>query len=508
MAQRAVLALDQGTTNTKALLVGEDGSILASASRPTGVSYPREGWAEQPAEAIWASSAEVLKQVAAKAGGREIAALGISNQRESVVIWDAETGEPLGPCVIWQCLRSAPLVADIRSRGHAERVREESGLPLDPMLSAGKLRWLLDHVPDAMRRIEAGTLRAGTVDSWLVWNLTGGAVHATDQGNASRTQLVSLAGGDWSETLCELFGIPRAILPEVLASDSRFGVVAPGIQGVPAGVPIRAVMGDSHAALYAHGIDRPGRAKVTLGTGSSMMSPSPGLTLSNHGLASTVAWSSGGRTTFALEGNIAVSGHAAAFAAGLLGCGDAEALTGLAMSVADNGGVSFVPALAGLSAPHHDANARGMISGLSLSTRPGHVARATLEAIALQINDVLKAMDRDLGERLAEISVDGAASRSDVLMQLLADITGRPVIRPEITELSALGAARMAATAAGIVMPRGAGENDTRFQPEMAGEKRDGLIRQWAAAIERTRMAPRPRRPNGHPRKNDHHRAG
>lgn len=486
MARRAIVALDQGTTNTKAILVDEDGVILASASRPTGVSYPREGWAEQSAEDIWSSSVAVLGDVIAQANGQEIAALGITNQRESVILWDAETGLPLGPCVIWQCLRSAPLCAELRAAGHAATIHAISGLKLDPLFSAGKLRWLIDNAPDAPMALAKGTLRAGTVDSWLLWKLTGGAIHATDCSNASRTQLLSLEAVQWSDELCVLFGVPRAVLPEVRASDSGFGETVQGIAGVPAGLPIRAMLGDSHAALFGHGIDRPGSLKATLGTGSSLMSPTSSPRISHRGLSGTIAWSEKGDVTYALEGNIAVSGHAAAFATELLGLDGQEALTALARTVPDSGQVVFVPALAGLGAPHHDARARGLICGMSLSTKPAHVARAALEAIALQIDDVLVAMEADLGEPIAEILVDGNAARNDMLIQLLADLTARSLLRPAQSELSALGAARMAAHGSDFelrVVDDAVGT--TSFKPSMPAAMRQAIRERWAAAIRR-----------------------
>lgn len=488
MAGRAILALDQGTTNTKALLVGEEGEILAAASRPTGVSYPREGWAEQSALAIWTTSAKVIAEVVAQAAGYEIVALGISNQRESVVAWDSETGQPLGPCVIWQCLRSAPLCAELRRSGHADEVRETSGLELNPAFSAGKLRWLIDNATGARECLIEGRLRAGTVDSWLLWKLTGGKVHATDHSNASRTQLLNLKTGVWSERLCQLFEVPSAILPQVLPSDALFGkTIGEGI-GIPAGVPIHACLGDSHAALYGHGIEGPGALKVTLGTGSSLMSPTAEARPSTHGLSSTIAWSANGRLTYAMEGNIAVSGHAAAFVAEMLGLGDADQLTRLAKTVADSGGVTFVPALAGLAPPHHDETARGLICGMNLATRPAHVARATLEAIVLQIVDLVGAMEKDLGHPLTEVHVDGTAARSDFLMQLLADISAKAVVRPTRTELSALGVARLAGGKMGITFPPECGEG-ARFLPAVTDAQRDIIRTRWSSAVARTATA-------------------
>jgi glycerol kinase len=483
MGDRVILAIDQGTTNTKALLVRDDGTVLLSRSRAMRVDYPQAGWAEQSASDIWEAVAGLIAELEAAAPHAEVQALAIANQRETVVLWEADTGQPLGPAVIWQCQRSAGRCAALRAAGHEAMVIERSGLGLDPLFPAAKIAWLLDSIPDGRTRAERGELRCGTIDSWLLWNLTGGVVHATDHGNAARTQLFNLATLAWDPELARLFDVPLAILPAIKSSDSLFGTVASGLTALQEGTPIHAMMGDSHAALFAHGITAPGRVKATIGTGSSLMTATEGRVRSSHGLSSTIAWRRGDKAQHALEGNISVSGHAAAFATALLGLADEAALSDLAASVPDSGGVVFVPALGGLGAPHWCAEARGTISGMSLATTSAHVARATLEAIALQIGDVLAALEADLGTELAELSVDGGAARNALLMQLLADLSGHDIVSPAIAEASALGAARMAREALGIDASPAQPAGGHRFTPVLPADRREAAVKRWQAAI-------------------------
>lgn len=479
MTRPAILALDSGTTNTKAMLIALDGEILSSGSVANAVSHPQPGWAEQSGEAILASADAAIRHAIARAPDADIRAIGISNQRESALIWDAQTGAALGPCILWQCRRTAPFCAALRDAGHGERVEQLSGLGLDPLFSAGKWRWLIDHVDGG------ADLRGGTVDSWLLWHMTGGAVHATDASNASRTQLLDLDDGDWDEELLGLFGVPRAILPRVMASDALFGHTAGGFGGLPEGVAIHAMMGDSHAALFGHAITARGRVKVTLGTGSSLMCPTGARARSAHGLSGTIAWRRGGETVYALEGNITVSGHSAAFGAQLLGLGGAQELADLAATVRDSDGVYVVPALAGLGAPHWQEDARGIICGLSLGSRPAHVAYAVLEGIAHQICDLVAAIEADLGEDLQAICVDGTAARNDHLLQMLADLSGRAVERPSQTDLSALGAAMMAAAGAGLPLSDTLIAKEHHFAPAMAGDARIASREGWRKAVAR-----------------------
>ena len=500
-----VLAIDQGTTNTKALLFGPDGAVLASASCPVALAHPRPGWAEQSPAELWQSAQSAAMACLAEHGAAGGVTIAVTNQRESVLLWDRATGEPVGPCVSWQCRRSADRIDALR-RPEVERlVAERTGLGLDPLFPAAKLGWLLDELPGARTRAERGALCAGTVDSWLLFKLTGGAVHATDHGNASRTQLLDIHRLCWDEELLDLFGIPARLLPDLRPSDACYGATAVA-SGLPPGLPVHAVVADSHAALYGHGARGPGPVKATFGTGSSLLTLTDGPRMSAHGLSQTVAWTAGGRTEYALEGNITVSGQAASFVAGMLGLLGAEALAELARSVPDSGGVVFVPALAGLGAPHWDDRARGLVAGLTLASTPAHLARATLEAIAHQVADVLDALDEDVGRPAAMLRVDGGASGSDTLMQLVAGLTGREVERGSVAELSAFGAACMAGVASGAwdeaaLLPLCRAWTG-RITPAMAEDVRDRLREAWHGAVSLARQGSarsptRPRCPAG-----------
>ncbi len=480
-----VLAIDQGTTNTKALLIDAQGSIVARGSRPMTVTHPKAGWAEQSANEIWRSVEEAIGECLAARPERP-AAIGISNQRESVLLWDRESGEPLTPCVIWQCRRSADRLKPLR-RPEVERlIAERTGLGIDPLFPAAKIAWLIENTPGLRAGVASGRVRAGTVDSWLLFKLTGGKTHATDYSNASRTQLFDIHRLAWDRGLSDIFKAPIEIMPEAKPSDSLFGHTAQN-SAIPADVPILAVMGDSHAALFGHGIRTPGAVKATYGTGSSLMTLVERVLLSHNGLSTTIAWGAEGKITYALEGNISVSGHAASFAATLLGLKDETALTLLAQSVSDSDGVYFVPALVGLGAPHWRDEARGIIAGMSLSTKPAHVARATFEAIALQISDVFSAMEADLSAPLERLFADGGAARNDFLMQIQADVLQRPVRRSGVAELSAIGVGVMAGVGAGLwTNAEGRSRFDAEadvFSPSGVGESRRRLLAGWRAAI-------------------------
>jgi glycerol kinase len=482
MTDPLVLAIDQGTTNTKSLLIDRRGTVVASAARAMTVDHPHQGWAEQSATAIWQAVAEVIADLTP---GREIAAVAISNQRETVILWDARTGTPLAPAISWQCQRTAERCAALRAAGYSDLVARASGLGIDPMFGATKIAWLLDAVPDARRRAEAGELRAGTVDSWLLWKITGGAVHATDHSNASRTQLLDLHKGAWSDDLCRIFEIPRSVLPDVRSSNSLFGHSAPHVTSLPAGIPIHAIMGDSHAAMFAQA-QRGADAKVTIGTGSSVMALRQDAPQRLDGLSGTIAWSRHGHIHYADEGNIIASGQAAAFAVRLLGVADEEALTALAQSVPDSGSVVFVPALSGLGAPHWDPQARGLICNMTSETRPAQVARATLEAIAHQIADVVDAAREGPGREISELAVDGGASRNALLLQMLADLTGCTILPSSAREASALGVATMAWQALGaddiapdVSMPP--------VRPRIDAAGRAPVRREWRNAVAASR---------------------
>ena len=478
-----VLAIDQGTTNTKALVVDEGGTVRASASMPTQSHYPHPGWAEQSAEGIWNATRAAIDTVVAEVGADDIAGVAISNQRETIIAWESRSGVPAGPAILWQDSRTANTCDALIAAGHGEKVRDLTGLDISPMFPAAKLGWLLENDMDVRALAEAGHLRVGTVDAWLLWNLTGGTSFATDHSIASRTQLFDTGTLAWSEWLADLFGVPLSVLPEPRASDARFGETAAGVTSLPVGIPIHAMMGDSHAALYGHGVRAPGAVKATYGTGSSLMTLTPQRLASHHGLSGTVGWTDRHGTAYALEGNIIVSAQAAAFMATLLGIGDAAALSELAQTVDSANGVTFVPALSGLGAPHWNDRATGTISGMTHGTRPAHLARATFEAIAMQIADVFDAMQADIANPLVSLRADGGAAANPFLMQLQADLIGCPVDCAEVKEIGALGVAAMAFSALGVSpqLP----VDVKRFSPRMP-ERDVRLIRDlWRTAVSR-----------------------
>ncbi len=488
-----ILAIDQGTTSTKALLVSSTGQVLAEASQAVAISYPRPGWVEQDALDIWRSVCTAVSDcLAAGPAGGAPTALAITNQRESVVAWERESGRPAGPVVGWQCRRAAEFCQGLHERGLAETIHRHTGLQLDPMFSAGKARWLLDHISDGRRRAERGKLCLGTIDSWLLWNLSGGAVHACDMSNASRTQLFNLRTLSWDSEMAAIYGLPIEALPAVRPSGYLFGdSVAVG--GVAAGTPIAALIGDSHAALYGHAGFRPGSIKATYGTGSSLMTLVREPRLSSQGLSTTIAWAREA-PVYALEGNIPVTGAAVQWLQQLLGQPDAAAVDRLAGTVADTAGAYFVPAFVGLGAPHWQDEARGLITGLTRGTGAPHLARATLEAIAYQVRDVYDAMQAESDMPLGVLLADGGATQSDLLMQFQADILGQAVVRSRSEQgggldVSALGAAYLAGLTVGVwasedelaALPR----PEDRFEPHFAPERRQSLYNGWRQAVAR-----------------------
>jgi glycerol kinase len=490
MSPGCILAIDQGTTNTKVLLVDAAGAIVARASCPLDVRHPQPGWVEQDPEEIWSSvirGIDLCLGAGSKAG---LAAIAVSNQRETVVLWDRATGETLGPAVVWQCHRSAPFCQELAARGVEPLVRGRTGLTIDPMFSAAKARWLLEHTPDAAPRAARGELCVGTVDSWLLWKLTGGSVHACDVTNAARTQLFNIHALEWDTELADLFGVPLSVLPEVKPSGGVFGETVAS-STLPAGVPIAAMIGDSHAALFGHAAFGAGVVKATYGTGSSLMAPTSTAIESHHGLSTTIAWAreSLADVTYALEGNIYATGAAVAWLADVLD-GSVEDVERWASQVSDSAGVHFVPALVGLGAPHWNGAARGLISGLTTATRPAHLARATLESIAFQVHDLLEALGKDLDRDPRCLLADGGASRNDLLMQIQADLAGVPVVRSASADLSALGAAWLAGLATGqwsseqeleSLVPTG-----ERFEPRISPAERKSRIAGWQRAIAAT----------------------
>jgi glycerol kinase len=490
-----ILAIDQGTTNTKVLLVDADGVVVAQAARPLTQRYPHPAWVEQDASAIWQSVRDAIDECLGAVTDPQLAAIAITNQRESVTLWERSSGRPLGPVIVWQCRRTADFCAELRARGLAPWLAERTGLAIDPLFSASKMRWLLDHLEDGPRRAERGELCLGTIDSWLLWNLTGGTVHACDLTNASRTQLLDIHTLSWSQELLDVFGVPQAALPDVRASSADFGSSV-SIGRLPAGIPIMSMIGDSHAALFGQAGFVPGIVKATYGTGSSLMTPTPAPVLSQHGLSTTVAWAlDRERVTYALEGNIAVTGAAVQWLGELLGLASpAKEVAELAERVDDAGGIYLVPALVGLGAPYWNDAARGLISGLTRGSTAAHLARATIEAIAYQVRDVFDVMQAEAGLDLTMLLADGGASRNDMLMQFQADIIGRPILRSASAEASPLGAAYLAGLAVGIwravdeisQLPR----PRERFEPRMAGSDRAALYTGWQTAVARATLDP------------------
>lgn len=483
-----ILAIDQGTTNTKAILVDAAGQVTARASKALRVAYPQPSWVEQDARAIWQSVVQCAAEVLATAPSTPLA-LGISNQRESVVLWERTTGEPLAPCVIWQCQRGNALVQTLKQPGVAEDVHRRTGLELDPMFSASKLRWLLDNTPGAQQRAAAGDLCLGTIDSWLLFKLTGGRVHACDMTNASRTLLFNLHTLDWDEELLALFGIPRQALPNVQPSTGVVGHTAPE-STLPASIPIAGLIGDSHAALVGHAGFAPGAVKATYGTGSSVMTPIATPILSQRGLSTTIAWSQPGEVTYALEGNIYATGATIGWLGKLMGWEDAAAtVTELAAACPDSEGVYLAPAFVGLGAPWWNANARGMIHGLTLGSGAPQLARAALESIAFQIYDVFAAVQEEAGIALTVLHADGGASANALLMQFQADLVQCPVLASTSTDVSALGAAYLAGLGVGVwSSPEALGalhRGEQRYAPSMAEPRRSALLAGWRDTLAR-----------------------
>lgn len=490
---RTILAIDEGTTNVKALLVDARGEVIAQAARALAQHYPQPAWVEQDADAIWQSVREAIDECLAAVAEPQVAAIAITNQRESVMLWERDSGRPLGPVVVWQCRRTVDFCAELRARNLASLLAERTGLAINPLFSASKMRWLLDHVEDGRRRAERGELCLGTMDSWLLWNLSGGAVHACDLTNASRTQLLDIHTLHWSDELLQLFGVPRAALPDVRPSSAHFGTSV-AIDHLPAGIPITSMIGDSHAALFGQAGFVPGTVKATYGTGSSLMTPTPAPVLSQHGLSTTVAWAlDRERVTYALEGNIPVTGAAVQWLGEFFGLANpTEDVAALAEQVEDAGGLYLVPALVGLGAPYWNDTARGLISGLTHGSTVAHLARATIEAIAYQVRDVFDVMQTEAGMELKVLLADGGASRNAMLMQFQADIIGRPILRSASADASALGAAYLAGLAVGIwqtldeigALPR----PREQFEPSMAAAERATHYAGWQTAVVRTML--------------------
>jgi glycerol kinase len=495
MATGYVLALDQGTTGTTVLVLDHDGVVRGRAYAEFTQHYPRPGWVEHDASEIRTVSLGVAEAALADAGVRaaELAALGITNQRETTLLWDRASGEPAGRAIVWQDRRTAGIVDELRARGVEETVRAKTGLVLDPYFSGTKVRWLLDNTPGLRERAERGEILFGTIDSWLLWKLTGGEVHATDQTNASRTLLYDIHRLRWDAEMLDLFGVPEALLPEVHPSAHVYGHTDPGAF-LGASVPIAGIAGDQHAALFGQACYGRGDVKGTYGTGSFvLMNTGAEPVESRAGLLTTLAWGLEGEPpAYALEGSIFVTGAAVQWLRDGLGiverASDTEAL---ARSLEGNEGVYFVPALAGLGAPHWDPYARGTLLGLTRGSGPAHIARAALEGIAYQTRDVLEVMRRDSGVSVPELRADGGATANGFLMQFQADILGVPVAVPEVAETTALGAAFLAGLATGYWGSSGElaerWRPGARHEPRMGETEREALYARWLEAVERAR---------------------
>lgn len=488
-----LLALDQGTTSSRAIIFDEHGKIHAVAHRETQIVTPHSGWVEQNAQEIWSSQIAVVQQAIASARllPKDIKALGLTNQRETSVVWDKKTGEPLAPAIIWQDRRAATWCNSLSEQQLQEKINRITGLCIDPYFSAGKIVWLLNHVPGLRQKAERGEVAFGTIDSWLIWNLTQGAEHIIEVSNASRTMLMDLPSQQWSDELLTLFNIPPSILPKIIASDSYVATTAKGLLG--AEIPITGILGDQQSALFGQSCFEAGMAKNTYGTGCFMLfNTGNQIQYSQNQLLSTLAWQCQDQTQFALEGSVFMAGAIVQWLRDGLGIiQNSNEVERLACKVDDTDGVVLVPAFTGLGAPHWDPDARAMLSGMSRGTNKAHIARAALEAIAFQVSDVLSAMQSDIAQPLKELRVDGGASQNDTLMQFQADILNVPVLRPKLLESTAWGAAAMAGLRAGVFHSLSDIEQswqlDKAFEPAMSEDQRQYHLHKWNNALKRAR---------------------
>ena len=493
--QRAqyILALDQGTTSSRAILFDRAGTIRGIAQKALTPLFPQPGWVEQDANEMWSSQAAVMTEVLARAGlsSTDVIALGITNQRETTIVWDRETGQPIYPAIVWQDRRTTPLCTTLKQQGLETFFRDKTGLVIDPYFSGTKIRWILDNIPNARPRAEAGRLAFGTVDSWLVWKLTQGKKHITDVTNASRTLLFNIRTGEWDRELLEALDIPRQLLPEVHSSSEVYAETSTDL--LATAVPIGGIAGDQHAALFGQMCTTPGMVKNTYGTGCFMlMQTGESPVASRNNLLTTAAWCVDNRTQYALEGSVFIAGAVVQWLRDGLGIitSSSEVET-LAASVPGTDGVYLVPAFSGLGAPHWDPYARGALLGLTRGSTAAHIARAALESIAYQSMDVLTAMEADAGIRLTQLRVDGGATVNNLLMQFQADILGVPVVRPKIAETTALGAAYLAGLAVGYWKDPDEiatqWQIDHVFEPALSQERREELRAGWTKALDRAK---------------------
>lgn len=489
MNEKLILALDQGTTSSRAILFNHSGEIKYVSQKDFRQIFPTPGWVEHDPNEIWSSQISVAAEVIAKAGisGLEVAAIGITNQRETTIVWDKETGEPIYNAIVWQDRRTSKYCDELKEQGHTETIKEKTGLVLDAYFSATKLKWILDHVEGARQKAEEGKLCFGTVDTWLVWKLTRGKMFITDVSNASRTMLLNIHTLEWDNDLLELFDIPRNILPEVKQSSEIYGETATTLFSTK--IPIAGIAGDQQAALFGQMCTTPGMVKNTYGTGCFLlMNTGTEAVSSKNNLLTTVAWKINGEVNYALEGSVFVGGAAIQWLRdGLKLIHSSEQVNELAASVEDNGGVYFVPALTGLGAPYWDQYARGTIVGITRGTTDAHIARATLEGIAFQVYEIVKAMEADSGRASLELRVDGGASASDLLMQIQSDLFGFKITRPKTLETTALGAAYLAGLAVGYWKSIDEIQEqwivDKDFHPQLDREKVNKMTHFWKKAV-------------------------
>jgi glycerol kinase len=488
-----ILALDQGTTSSRAILFNDAGEIVASAQHEFEQFYPQQGWVEHDPMEILTSQMGCAVEALGKAGARprDVAAIGITNQRETVIVWDRATGKPIHPAIVWQDRRTAAFCASLEQQGLGDTISNRTGLVIDPYFSATKIKWILDNEPDARARADKGELAFGTVDSWLIWHLTSGQHHVTDVTNASRTLLYNIVKGEWDAELLRIFDVPQSLLPEVAWSSQRIGEVTTTL-GL-GGIPVAGIAGDQQAALFGQLCWSAGEAKNTYGTGCFLLQNiGTAFVRSKHRLITTVAASAQQRLEYALEGSIFIGGAVVQWLRDNLKLiGSSADVEALAASVPDTNGVLFVPAFVGLGAPHWDPHAGGLLIGLRRDTKPGHIARAALESIALQVADVLEAVHSETNAPLGALRVDGGAAVNDLLMQFQADVLGVPVVRPRVTETTALGAAYLAGLAVGFWPSpgelRSKRQNDTRFDPKMDAKERTERRTRWHRAVERSK---------------------
>ncbi|HEX9400244.1 MAG TPA: glycerol kinase GlpK [Anaeromyxobacter sp.] len=491
MAATHVLAIDQGTTGTTVLILDRRLGVRAKVNQEFRQIFPKPGWVEHDLEDIWGSTISTVQRALREAGlrGGEIAAIGITNQRETTGLWERRSGRPLQHAIVWQDRRTTEDCARLKAAGHEARVREKTGLVLDPYFSATKIRWLLDHVKGASEKADAGQLAFGTMDTFLAWRLTAGAAHVTDVSNASRTLLMDLRTREWDREMMDLFGVPRSLLPEIRPSSAVYGTTK-GVKALPDGIPVAGIAGDQQAALFGQACFEAGEAKCTYGTGAFLLQNTGAEPVfSSRGLLTTVAWQVGGEVAYALEGSSFIAGAAVQWLRDGLGIiKKSPDVEPLAKQVKDSGGVTFVPALAGLGAPHWRPEARGVLRGIDRGTTAAHVARATLEGIAFLINDLAEAMRAEAQRPIPVFKVDGGASQNDLLMQFQADLLGVPVERPRLIETTAFGAAFLAGLATGVWKDREEIRRNwkvgKRFDPRMSPVEREAHLARWKKALE------------------------